>query len=77
MKNKVDKLDIGKLETTPVDLIKLSDIVKNDVKKTEYYELVKKVNNIKNTYTSNLLKKAEHKSWWHWKKKKKKKKKTW
>ena len=63
MKSKVDKLDIGKLETTPVDLIKLSDIVKNDVKKTEYYELVKKVNNIKNTYTSNLVKKAEHKSW--------------
>ena len=37
LKNKVDKLDIGKLETTPVDLSKLSNLVKNDVvKKTEY-----------------------------------------
>ena len=37
MKSKVDKLDIGKLETTPVDLSKLSNAVKNDVvKKTEY-----------------------------------------
>ena len=30
-KVKVDKLDIGKLETTPVDLSKLSDAVKNEV----------------------------------------------
>ena len=44
MKNKVDKLDIGKLETTPVDISKLTNIVKNDaVKKTEYDELVKKL----------------------------------
>ena len=36
-KSKVDKLDIGKLETTPVDLRKLSDVVKNDaVEKTDY-----------------------------------------
>ena len=39
MKNKVDNLDIGKLETTPVDLSKLSNAVKNDVaRKTEYNE---------------------------------------
>ena len=31
LKNKVDKLDIGKLETTPGDLSKLSNVVKNDV----------------------------------------------
>ena len=36
MKNIVDKLDIGKLETTPVDLRKLNNVVKNDVKKAEY-----------------------------------------
>ena len=43
-KVKVDKLDIGKLETTPVDLSKLSDAVKNEVAwKTEYNELVKKL----------------------------------
>ena len=43
MKSKVDKLDIGKLRTTPVYLGKLSDVVKNDiVKKTVYDELVKK-----------------------------------
>ena len=29
LKSKVDKLDIEKLETTPFDLSKLSDIVKN------------------------------------------------
>ena len=36
MKTKVGKLDIGKLETTPIDLSKLSNVVKNDVvEKTE------------------------------------------
>ena len=40
LKSKVDKLGIGKLETTPVDLSKLSNAVKNDVvKKTKYNEL--------------------------------------
>ena len=32
-KIKVDKLNTGKLETTPVDLSKLSDVVKNEVVK--------------------------------------------
>ena len=27
LKSKVDRLDIGKLRTTPVDLLKLSDVV--------------------------------------------------
>ena len=31
LESKVDKLDIGKLETTPVDLSKLSNLVKNDM----------------------------------------------
>ena len=33
LKTKVDKLDIGKLVPVPVDLSKLSDVVKNDVVK--------------------------------------------
>ena len=41
-----DKLDIYKLVPVPVDLSKLSDVVKNDVKKTVYDYLVAKVNNI-------------------------------
>lgn len=44
LKGKVDKLDNGKIETAPVDLIKLSGVVTNDaVKKTEYDKLFKKV----------------------------------
>ena len=37
LKSKVDKLDIGKLETTPVDLRRLSNVVKNDVVKKDEY----------------------------------------
>ena len=33
LKTEVDKLDIGKLVAVPVDLSKLSDLVKNDVVK--------------------------------------------
>ena len=58
LKSKVDKLDIRKLETTPVDLSNLSNVLRNDaIKKTECNELVKKVNNISTTDTSNLVKK--------------------
>ena len=47
LKTEVDKLDIGKLATVPVDLSKLSNVVKNEVvKKTVYDKLVVKVNNI-------------------------------
>ena len=47
LKTKVDKLDIDELAPVPVDLSKLSDIVKNDVvKKTVYDKLVPTVNNI-------------------------------
>ena len=47
LKTEVDKLDINKLVLVPVDLSKLSDVVKNDVvKKDVYVKLVAKVNNI-------------------------------
>ena len=47
LKTEVDKLDIDKLATIPVDLSKLSNVVKKDVvKKTVYDKLVAKVNNI-------------------------------
>ena len=42
--------DIGKLETTPVDLSKLSNVVKNEVvEQTVYDELLKKFNAIQTT----------------------------
>ena len=47
LKTQVDKLDIEKLAPVPVDMSKLSDVVKNDVVKTVVYEkLAGKVNNI-------------------------------
>ena len=50
LKPETDKLDIDKLVPVPLDLSKLSDVVKNDVvKKTEYDKLVAKVNNIHTT----------------------------
>ena len=50
LKTEVDKIDAGKLKTAPVDLAKLSNVVKNNViKKTEYDKLVAQVNGIDNT----------------------------
>ena len=47
LKTEVDKLDIDKLAPVPVDLSKLSDVVKNDVvKKAACEKLAAKVNNI-------------------------------
>ena len=43
LKSKVGKLDIGKVEITPVDLSNLSNVVKNDVKKTEYDAKIKNI----------------------------------
>ena len=37
MKSKVEKLDIDKLVPVPVELSKLSDVVKNDVVKKDPY----------------------------------------
>ena len=46
-KTEVDKLDIEKLAPVPVNLSKLSDVVKNNVvKKAVYDQLLAKVNNI-------------------------------
>ena len=61
LKSKVDKLDIGKLGTAPVDLNKLSNVVKNDVvKKTEHNAKIKNIKdkipgitNLANKTTSN------------------------
>ena len=59
LKTEVDKLDIDKLVPIPVDLSKLSDVVKNDVvKKTEYNKLVRKLDNIDAT---NFVKKTNMK----------------
>ena len=39
LKTKVDKIDVGKLKAVSVDLAKLSDVVKNDVKKIQLKKL--------------------------------------
>ena len=47
LKTEVDKLEIDKLVTVPVDLCELSDVVKNNVvKKAVYDKLAAKVNDI-------------------------------
>ena len=57
VKTEVDKIDADKLKTVPVDLAKLSNVVKNDVvKKTEYNKVVTKVDNID---TTNFVKKKQ------------------
>ena len=55
--------DIDKLAPVPVDLSKLSDVVKNDVvKKTVHDKLVTKVNNINNSLaTKTVLTTVENK----------------
>ena len=58
LKTEVDKLDIDKLVPVPVDLSKLSAVVKNDVVKKDVYDkLVAKVNNID---TSDLVLKTNY-----------------
>ena len=50
LKTEVDKIDADKLITVPVDLAKVSNVIKNDViKNTEYDKLVAKVSGIDNT----------------------------
>ena len=56
LKSEIDKLDISKLQTIPVSLSKLSDVVRNEVvKKTVSDTLVKKVNAIQAVDASNLV----------------------
>ena len=58
LKTEVDKLDIDRLIPVPVDLNKLSNVVKNDVvKKIVYDKLVEKVNN---TDTSGFVLKTKY-----------------
>ena len=58
LKTEVDKIDTDKLKTVPVDLSKLSNVVKNEViKKAEYNKLVAKVCNID---TSNFVIKSNY-----------------
>ena len=58
LKTEVDKLGIDKLVPVPVDLSKLSDVVKNDVVgKTVYDKLVAKLNSID---TSEFVLKSRH-----------------
>ena len=60
LKTEVDQLDIDKLAPVPVDVSKLSDVVKNVVvKKAVYDKLVKKVNNID---TSDFVLKNKYKT---------------
>ena len=57
LKSQVDKLRIKKLEIVVIDLSTLSNVLKTDVvKKAEYNELVKKVNNSNITDASDLTK---------------------
>ena len=58
LKTEVDKLDPDKLKTVPDDLSKLTNVVKNEVvKKTEYFKLVAKVDNVD---TSKFLLKTKY-----------------
>ena len=58
LKTDADKLDLDKLVLVPVNLSKLSDVVKHDVaRKTEYNKLVAKVDNID---TTNFVKKNKY-----------------
>ena len=50
LKTELDKIDVDKLKTAPVDLARLVNVVKNDVvKKTEYNSLKTKVDSIDTT----------------------------
>ena len=49
LKTEVEKIGFAKLTSVPYDLAKLSNVVKNVVKKTEYNKLVTKVDNIGTT----------------------------
>ena len=60
MKSKVDKLDVDKLVPVPVDLRKLSNVVKNDVFKKDVYnakikDIEDKIPDITNLATNTTL----------------------
>ena len=61
LKPEIDKLDIDKLETTPVDSKKLSYVLdKKVIKKDVYDELVKKVNAIQIMKVHNVVRKTDY-----------------
>ena len=54
LKSEVDKIDVDKLKTVPVDLAKLTNVVRNDViKKTDYNTKVTSIENQKAGVTKN------------------------
>ena len=60
LKSKVDKLDVDKSAPAPIDLSKLSDVVKNDVVKKDVYNakiksIEEKIPNITNLTTQTTL----------------------
>ena len=60
LKSKVDKLDVDKLVSVPVDLSKLIDVVKNDVVKRDVYNakiknIEDKIPDITNLATNTLV----------------------
>ena len=66
LKTKIDKLDIDKLVPVPVDLTKLSEVVKNDViKKIDYNTKITKIENkipdLSNLATKTALTAVENK----------------
>ena len=58
MERRVDKLDVDKLIPVPVDLGKLSDVVKNDVLKKNVYNSKMKNIEDKTLHITNLATKA-------------------
>ena len=66
LKSKVDKLDANKSVPVPVDLSKLSDIVKNDVVKKDGYNtkmknIEDKISNLTNVATNSAVTAFENK----------------
>ena len=60
LKSDVDDLGFGKLKTVPVDLSKISNVVKvNVVEKTLQDDVATKVNVVRTIDTSDLVKKAD------------------
>ena len=59
LKRKVDKLDVDKLAIVPVNLSKLRDVVKNDIKKYVYNAKIKniedKIPDITNLATNTII----------------------
>ena len=56
LKTKVDDLDIDELKTVPVELKKLSDVVKNEVVKNIKYNTLKtKVNKLDRKFLMQLI----------------------